>query len=224
MIVMKISLRLSGLLIIFVGISACGLISDPNVDSQAAIETMVAATIQSLPSATSAPTSTATVGPTLTKVTPTEVLTETPPPTIPPLPTLTSPPTNTIVPTAKPAGGPEIGKKQGDANFSCVVLSRIPSELIEASAGQDIPVAWRIKNVGARDLEKENIDIGYISGQKMAIGGTLFDLAETIPAGKTGDIIITFEAPKTAGSYTTTWALFRGSNSFCQFSFSLVVK
>jgi hypothetical protein len=224
MIVMKTSLRLFGLFIVLVGISACGLVANPDVDSQAVIETMVAATIQSLPSATSAPASTATTELTPTQPTPTETSTETPLPTIPPLPTLTSPPTNTIVPTAKPAGGPEIGKKQGDANFSCVVLSRIPSELTEASSGQDIPVAWHINNIGKRDFEKENIDIGYISGQKMAIGGTRLDLATTIPSGQAGDIIITFEAPNKAGTYTTTWALFRGSTSFCEFSFSLVVK
>ncbi|PKN93282.1 MAG: hypothetical protein CVU44_10340 [Chloroflexi bacterium HGW-Chloroflexi-6] len=224
MIVMNNFLRLSCVLTILLVTSACVLAGNPDVDSQAVIETMVAATVQSLPSVTSAPTSTETFEPTLTQPTPTEISTETPLPTIPPLPTLTPLPTDTVMPTAKPAGGPEIGKTQGDAKFSCVVLSRIPSGLTEASAGQDIPVAWRIKNVGDRDFEKENIDYGYISGQKMAIGGTRFDLETTIPSGQAGDIIITFEAPDKAGTYNTTWALFRGSTPFCEFSFSLVVK
>jgi hypothetical protein len=205
-------------------LAACIPEGPAGVNPQIVMDTMVAATVGALPSATFQPTSTVTLEPTEIRPSPTELPTETPPPTVTPLPTWTPIPTETIAPTATSAGGPEIGKRQGNANFACIVLSRTPQGIFEASFGQDIPVAWRIKNVGARDLEKENIDIGYISGQKMAIGGILFDLAETIPAGETGDVIITFEAPKTAGSYTTTWALFRGSNSFCQFSFSLVVK
>lgn len=221
---MKTSLRLFSALISIVSLAACIPDGQAGSNQQAVIETMVAATVAALPSVTSQPTSTVTLEPTEIRPSPTELPTETPLPTLTPLPTWTPIPTETVAPTATDASGPEIGKKQGNVNFACVVLSRTPQGIFEASSGQDIPVAWRIKNVGVRDLEKENIDIGYISGQKMAIGGILFDLTETIPAGKTGDIIITFEAPKTTGSYTTTWALFRGSNSFCQFSFSLVVK
>ncbi len=221
---MKTCLRLSFALISILSLTACIPGGQIGVNSQAVIETMVAATVNALPSATSQPTSFVTLTPAEIRPSPTELPTETPQPTLTPLPTRTPIPTETISPTATSVSGPEIGKRQGNANFACIVLSRTPQGIFEASSGQDIPVAWRIKNVGARDFEKENIDIGYISGQKMAIGGILFDLAETIPAGETGDVIITFEAPKTAGSYTTTWALFRGSNSFCQFSFSLVVK
>ena len=218
--------RLAALAIIILLSLACALPAvQENEDTQSVLETMVAATIQSMPTMTMAQTFTATLvlSPTL-DATPTEIPTETPLPTIPPLPTLTPVPTNTVAPTQKPLGGPETGRKQGNDNFACVVLSRIPPEAVEASAGQDIPVAWRVKNLGKRDWEKENIDFGYVSGQKMSIGGERFDLSTNISSGQAGDILVTFEAPHKAGSYTTTWALYRGSTPFCEFTFAIVVK
>ena len=188
------------------------------------LETMVAATVNALPSSTVLPTTTSTLAPTIVRPTLTDLPTTTPLPTIPPLPTVTPLPTSTEVPMATTTASGPIIKRQGDANFACAVLSQLPANYLQASSGQDIPVAWRIRNMGERDWEKENIDIGYISGQKMAIGGTRFDLSKTIRAGDVGDIILTFEAPDKAGTYTTVWALFRGSNPFCEFSFSLVVK
>lgn len=189
------------------------------------METMVAATIQALPSSTPQPSATLTVEPTLERPTATDLPTETPLPSLTPMPTFTSTLTNTPIPTATPAGY-NFGKKQGDSSFGCVVVAQFPADGFEASPGQDIAVTWRIQNVGSRDWAKESIDIGYISGEKMAIGGTLFDLSKTVPAGQVGDIMLTFEAPKNknAGAYRTVWSLFRGSTPFCEFSFSLVVK
>ena len=188
------------------------------------LETLVAATVNALPTSTTMPTATETMEPTATKPTPTETLTQTPLPTIPPLPTSTPLPTNTTVPTATMAYTGPIIIKQGDANYACGVLGQDPSNYLQVRSGQDVLVVWSIRNLGERDWEKENIDIGYISGQKMAIGGTRFDLSQNILKGQTGEVTLKFEAPDKAGTYTTVWALFRGSNSFCEFTFSLVVK
>lgn len=187
------------------------------------LETLVAATVQALPSPTAQPTATFTSVPTAQRPTATSWPTETTLPTIPPLPSLTPLPTDTPLPTATLAGY-NLGVRQGDANFACIVTAQNPSDSFVASSGQDIAVTWRIRNVGKRDWEKENIDVGYVSGQKMAIGGTRFDLANTIPAGQAGDIVITFEAPDKAGTYRTIWTLLRGSTPFCEFGFGLVVK
>jgi hypothetical protein len=189
------------------------------------LETMVAATIQALPSLTLQPAATLTVEPTLERPTATDLPSETPPPSLTLMPTFTPTLTDTPIPTATPAGY-NFGKKQGDAKFGCVVLAQFPADGFEASPGQDIAVTWRIRNIGSRSWDKESTDIGYVSGEKMAIGGTLFDLSKTVPAGQIGDIMLTFEAPKNkgAGTYRTIWSLFRGSTPFCEFSFSLVVK
>jgi hypothetical protein len=189
------------------------------------IETIVAATVQALPTNTPPPSATASPEPTRTRPAPTETATEAPPmPTLTPLPTLTPIPTQTQVPTATSPGGAEIGRIQGDANFACVVLSQNPPDGFQASPGQDIPVSWRIQNVGKRDWEGHNMDYGYVSGNKMSIGGELFDLGQDIKTTQTGEIVVVFEAPKKSGDFKTTWALFRGKTAFCEFSFSLTVK
>lgn len=209
------------LLLVF--LAACAPVALPMPEGM--LETMVAGTIQALPSTTSQPTATLTMEPTLERPTATDLPTETPAPSLTPVPTFTPIPTDTPIPTATPAGY-NFGKKQGDANFGCVVLVQFPADGFEASPGQDIAVTWRIRNVGSRSWDKESTDIGYVSGEKMAIGGTLFDLSKTVPVGQIGDIMLTFEAPKnkSAGTYRTIWSLLRGSTPFCEFSFSLVVK
>lgn len=204
-------------------LAACVPAAGPVPDGM--LETMVAGTIQALPSHTPQPTATLTMEPTVERPTATDLPTETPLPSLTPMSTFTPTLTNTPIPTATPAGY-NFGKKQGDANFGCVVLAQFPADGFEASPGQDIAVTWRIQNTGSRDWPRESIDIGYVSGEKMAIGGTLFDLSKTVPAGQIGDIMITFEAPrnKGAGTFRTIWSLLRGSTPFCEFSFSLVVK
>lgn len=78
--------------------------------------------------------------------------------------------------------------------------------------------------MGKKDWEKENIDVGYVSGQKMAIGSSKFDLSNSIAVGEIGDIIVTFEVPSKYGEYATTWGLYRGDTVFCEFSFRIALR
>jgi hypothetical protein len=188
------------------------------------LETIVAATIQALPTQTPLPTETMTLAATNTRVSPTPTETQTPLPTLTPVPTWTDTPTETPTPNPTSPSGPEIGKRQGDSNFACIVLSRSPVGDYKASPGQDVSVSWRIRNSGSRDWRTDSIDYGYVSGEKMSTEGGLFDLRTTVTAGQEGNITVLFEAPKNAGTYLTTWSLYRGSNAFCKFSFTIIVE
>lgn len=188
------------------------------------LETIVAATVQALPTHTPEPTVTLTAPPTHTRVSPTPTETETPFPTLTPMPTFTDTPTETPTPTPTSDSGPEVGNRQGDANFACIVLGRTPAGTFKGSPEQNVSVTWRIRNVGDRDWRTDSIDYGYVSGEKMSAGADLFDLQRTVSAGQEGDITVLFKLPKGAGTYTTTWALYRGSTAFCKFSFAAVVE
>jgi hypothetical protein len=206
-------------------LTACAPVAEPVIDPQQMLETMVAATVAALPTQTPLPT--AIFSPTSTNPPPTEAFTETPLPTIPPLythtPTL-APASETPLASPTPAGGAEIGKRQGNENYGCVVVGQRPEDFIKVSYGQDVPVAWRIQNIGVKDWSTDSIDMAYVSGQKMSIGGSRFDLSTSVESGQMGDIIVKFEVPKNNGEYATTWGLYRGETLFCEFTFRIVVK
>jgi hypothetical protein len=188
------------------------------------LETIVAATVQALPTHTPEPTVTLTVPPTHTRVSPTPSETSTPFPTLTPMPTFTDTPTETPTPTPTSDSGPEVGKRQGDSNFACIVLGRTPAGVFKGKPEQNVSVTWRIRNVGDREWRTDGIDYGYVSGEKMSAGADLFDLHQTVLAGREVDITVLFKLPKGPGAYTTTWALYRGSTAFCNFSFAAVVE
>ncbi len=188
------------------------------------LETLVAATIQALPSLTPQPTATLTALPTHTRVSPTPTETETPFPTLTPMPTFTETPTATLTRVPTSASGPEVGKPQGDATFSCVVLGRVPEGIFKGKPRTDVNVIWRIRNTGSEEWRTDSIDYGYLSGQKMLVGSTLFDLHTTVKPRQEVDINIRFELPQKAGTYTTKLAIFRGKTGFCEFSFTVVVE
>lgn len=188
------------------------------------LETLVAATIQALPTLTPQPTATLTALPTQTKVSPTPTETETPFPTLTPMPTFTETPTATLTRVPTSASGPEVGKPQGDAKFSCVVLGRVPEGVIKGKPRTDVNVIWRIRNTGSEAWRTDSIDYGYLSGQKMLVSSALFDLRETVKTRQEVDINIQFELPEKAGTYTTKLAIFHGKTGFCEFSFTAVVE
>lgn len=193
------------------------------------IQTIVASTVEALPTAIDQPTDTATIEPTATESTPTETSSPTlgPTNTSQPTATLEMLPTRTPFPTSTRALGGGIilpTRTPTDPDYSCVVISQNPANYPVLKPKEDIRVIWTVRNVGKIEWDKHHIDIGYVSGEKMAIGGTLFDLAETIRVGDVGEIQLLFEAPEKPGTYVTNWSLLRGSRSFCGFSFGLVVK
>jgi hypothetical protein len=195
-----------------------------------AIETIVAATVEALPSATDLPTVTPSLepSPTVPSATPTSSPTTGPTNTPQPTATFENPPTRTPFPTSTRAlgGGGIILPTWTPSNpdFLCVIVSQSVANYPTLKPREDVKVTWVIRNVGQSDWGEENIDIGYISGQKMAVGGTLFDLAATIGTGQSGEIQLIFEAPTEPGTYVTNWSLFRGKTPFCGFSFGLIVK
>ena len=188
------------------------------------LETLVAATIQALPTLTPQPSATLTPLPTHTRISPTPTETETPLPTLTPMPTFTDTPTATLTSVPTSASGPEVGKPQGDANFSCVVLGRVPEGVVKGKARHDVNVIWRIRNTGQNEWRTDSIDYGYLSGQKMSVGSMLFDLHTTVKPRQEVDINVRFELPEKAGTYTTKWAIFHGKTGFCEFSFTAVVE
>jgi hypothetical protein len=220
---MKIRLCLSFLAVSLLFVSCAP--GREGLDTSSVLETMVAATVRALPTATLVPSATITATATRTTVVlptatpwPTEPPSRTPGPipSLTPFPSLTAAATYRVV---KITPGP----RQGDYNFACRSLSYNPVHYYNLSPTQTFTVSWRVKNDGASEWDLNSIDVAMRSGEKMAIGGTRFDLSESVPSGSSYTISITMKAPNKPGEYANTWSLARGDSFFCKLSFRAYV-
>jgi len=185
------------------------------------LETMVAATVQALPTNTPYPTWTAT--PRVTRQPPTEVFTPTLSVSLTPFPTFTLTPTLTETPTEMGVAARQ-GVYQGSGNFACMVMNQKPVNWSKVRPDTLIYATWAVKNVGARDWQKDGLDILYLDGQRIYEYAPKQKLAFDVPVGQTRDIVIVVRAPKQGGDFKTTFGLQRGDNMFCQLIIGISVR
>jgi hypothetical protein len=225
----KVGMKMRSSLFLFLAVSLLLASCAPGVralDSQSALETMVAATVRALPTLTPARSSTATitpisVRPTSTMVWDIETPSSTPGamPSLTPFPSLTSPPATYRPVRITP------GPRQGDYLYACRVLSYNPANYYNISPGQKFTVTWSVKNDGQLEWDLNSIDVAFRSGEKMTIAGDRFDIPGTVASGASMTVSITMTAPNKPGEYSNTWSLARGDSFFCKFSFRVhVVK
>jgi hypothetical protein len=185
------------------------------------LETMVAATVQALPTNTPYPTGTST--PRGTRPTATDIFTPTLAVSLTPFPTFTFTPTLTETPTEMGIAARQ-GVYQGSGNFACMVMDQKPVNWSKFAPGTLIYATWTVKNAGARDWEKNGLDIVYVNGERIYEYAPKQKLAFDVPAGQTRDIVIVVRAPKTGGDFRTTFGLQRSDNTFCQLIIGISVR
>jgi len=183
---------------------------DPNAVNTFIVQTANAASTQtaaSLPSAT--PTATVTLTPRNTD-TPSPTATST-------VLFILSTPTPLVVPTFTGVSG------NSSAKFACQVISVNPANGSVLSSRQDFDTTWKVKNIGKRAWDNNDVDYAYSSGTKFhKVSG--YDLSKTLNPNATADFIVDIIAPKKPGTYTTNWVIREGGNNFCTLSLTIVVK
>jgi hypothetical protein len=146
----------------------------------------------------------------------TEVPSPTTVPTLAPTNTLAALPTNTspavVLVTRTPV------------QLDCSVTDLSPAYLTEFAPREDIDAKWSVKNTGSKTWGSTDIDLAYISGEKMSKFGDSFDIGKDVAAGSSIDLIVDMLAPALPGNYTTTWGLKSGSTTLCTFSITIRVK
>lgn len=185
---------------------------DPNRINQIIVQTANAAATQT---AAALPRSTATV------------LTPTPQNTFTPSPTFTSTvifvlssPTSPATATATFSLG---GGGTSADDFACEVRSVSPPNGTTFNGRDDFDVTWRVRNIGQKNWSEANVDFVFDSGTNMSdIAG--YDLPSDVRRGETADLVADMEAPRRSGTYTTTWALRRGNNTFCRMNLTINVR
>ncbi len=191
----------------------------PPVDSNL-VNTFIAQTVNAASTQTSAalPTSTHTA-----------TYTPTPPNTDTPTPTSTatvifilSTPTPLIIPTFTVVSSGGGGGSSSD-NFACQVISVSPANGTTFGSRADFDAVWRVRNIGQRSWDRSEVDYRYTSGDKIN-KVEVYDLPANVARNATTDITVDMVAPRNAGTYSTTWNLYRGARSFCTMTLRIVVQ
>lgn len=159
----------------------------------------------------------------LPTLTPTATFTSTPRATDTPEPTATSTvvfifysPTAIVPPTST-------ANATSNKAYSCQVLSVTPANGTSFSGRTDFDAAWKVRNNGQRNWNKDIVDYLYLNGDKIHKVET-YDLPKTVRRGETIDLIVDMVAPKNNGTYTTNWTMRAGTEPFCTLSLTIVVK
>lgn len=159
----------------------------------------------------------ATVIADLTKNAPTATKTTAPKiPTNTARPTITLKATNTLLPLWT--------KTPTQPSGSCTVTesSPKPDEVIAPSGNFD--GKWVVKNVGDGKWLANESDIRYASGTKFQTSGDVIDLKNDVDEEESYTVIVDMVAPATAGTYVTTWVIYRGGQVICSMPLSIKVQ
>ena len=190
----------------------------PTVDA-GAVSTFIAQTVNAAATQTAAvlPSSTWTPSPTPTRNTET------------PAPTATSTvififPTSTpiIIPTFTnvPSLG---GSGTSSDNYACQVTRVSPANGSVFDPRDDFDVFWTVKNIGQKNWDRTDVDYVYSAGDKFhKVSG--YDLDENVKVGNSIALGVDMQAPKSPGTYTTTWTMRVGNRTFCPLRFTIVVQ
>jgi hypothetical protein len=107
---------------------------------------------------------------------------------------------------------------------SCSLVSVSPAAYTQYAKGTDFDSKWVVKNTSSKTWTTADVDFEFISGTKMYKNNAIYDLGSDVKSNAQITLIIDSIAPKTTGTYTTTWALVSGSTRLCTMSVTIKVK
>ncbi len=152
-------------------------------------------------------------------------------PTLHATPTPTAMPTSTPTASSTPSPTPTITATYipwtatpTQAAFSCIVTSFSPALNATIAPDSDFDATWVIKNTGKQTWIRSDIDIFYSSGTKLQKLVDGLDLKNDVASGESYTAAVDMHTPTTAGTYSTTWVVGRGSEVFCSMMFTIIVK
>lgn len=131
------------------------------------------------------------------------------------LPTFT--PSLTVRITTVSGGGGGGGSGGGMGGGNCDVVYQNPTDDTVYTAGTDFDMRWTLKNTSKESWRADSVDVSFVSGTDMHLGSNTRDLPYDVSSGGAVDILVDMEAPDNKGSYTSNWALMKGSTSVCRF-------
>jgi hypothetical protein len=141
-----------------------------------------------------------------------------------PTATNTTPPT--ITPTLKATHTlmPWWTKTPTQSSGGCTVTdsSPKPNEVVAPNGSFD--GKWVIKNTGDGKWLSNEMDIRYATGTKFQTKVDVLDMKTDVAEGDSYTVIVDMKAPSAAGTYATTWVVYKGGQIICSMPLTIVVQ
>ena len=99
----------------------------------------------------------------------------------------------------------------------CRIVSQSPKDGTAFKPGSEFTTDWVIENTSDNAWGKDNVDVRYLSGDKMQKNGSIVDLPQSVAPNQSIEITITMLAPLAEGVHTTYWNFTSGSTVLCTF-------
>jgi hypothetical protein len=99
--------------------------------------------------------------------------------------------------------------------YSCALVKQAPADWVKMKPRQSFDMFWTVQNTGAI-WPASSTRLVYLSGAKMQTAGDSFNLAASVGRGGKVKLGVDMIAPKTPGTYTSTWGLYAGNTRICR--------
>jgi hypothetical protein len=107
-------------------------------------------------------------------------------------------------------------------DYKCAVVKVTPASGTHFAPNTDFITTWRVKNTGNIRWEHNSVDYIYSSGASLHLQ-PIYDLVNNVAQGKLADLSVDMHSPATNGTYTTTWTLRVGKETFCSMKMTIKV-
>lgn len=108
-------------------------------------------------------------------------------------------------------------------SYSCKLVTQTPADWVKMVRRQSFDAYWTVQNTGAV-WNSSSTRFVYLGGTKFQTHGDSFYLGKNVGVGGKIKLGVDMMAPKTPGTYSTTWALKSGNTTFCRVTLILTVK
>ena len=124
-------------------------------------------------------------------------------------------PTPSLTHTPEPSPTPGL--------FACAFISQSPGRSDTLNPGEGFKWIWTVSNTGTKEWIAADVKYFYVSGDRLH-DKDIQGIPNNVIPGNEVTLKVAMTAPKNPGSYTTTWALKRGSQVFCYTALTITVK
>jgi hypothetical protein len=143
-----------------------------------------------------------------------------------PLPTSTNTTVPTVTPTLKATNTlmPWWTKTPAQASGGCSITESSPKMNEAFNANDSFDGKWVVKNTSDAKWLANEMDIRYASGTKFQTKVDVIDMGKDVAEGDTYTVVVDMKAPSVAGTYATTWVIYKGGAIICSMPLTIVVK
>jgi hypothetical protein len=116
------------------------------------------------------------------------------------------------------------GTSAVNSKYMCKYISQTPADGIVMKPKTDFDANWLVQNTGTATWDPATSGYTYVGGDALQKTVDTYNFGAAVAPKDEVHVIVDMLAPKAVGTYSATWKLFVGKNSFCVLTMTIVVR